>query len=207
MMVMMIMIMILLQNQTWVHFPCTVKSTYWQWVAVKESVWLMQVQVRSPGQLVLKRCGLAKVFQGKVYKDRMREGGCEVCDQFVDILLIGWWWGNWESTSSAFGFQRIWGLRACGQHIVNFFHLVGVSVSATAPRTWLRMSPIVLEGELMVLNFVEWLNYYYFVLLDCIPFFLRFLSSLIKFILFCKVSLKTKGRQRTLVGVYSGKAS
>ena len=56
------------------------------------------------------------------------------------------------------------------------------------------MSPIVLEGELMVLNFVEWLNYYYFVLLDCFPFFLHFLSSLIKFILFCKVSLKTKGR-------------
>ena len=59
----------------------------------------------------------------------------------------------------------------------------------------------------MVLHFVEWLNYYYLVLLDCFPFFLRFLSSQIKFILFCKVSLKTKGRQRILVGVYSGKAS
>ena len=54
------------------------------------------------------------------------------------------------------------------------------------------MSPIVLEGELMVLNFVEWLNYYYFVLLDCFPFFLHFLSSLIKFILFCKVSLSAR---------------
>ena len=26
-----------------------------------------------------------------------------MCDQLVDILLIGWWWGNWESTSSTSG--------------------------------------------------------------------------------------------------------
>ena len=90
-MVMMIMIMILLQNQTWRHFRCTMKPTYWQRAAVKGSAWLMQVQVRSPGQLVLKRCGLAKGFQGKAYKDGMREGGCEVCDQLVDILLTDWW--------------------------------------------------------------------------------------------------------------------
>ena len=28
-------------------------------------------------------------FQGKVYKDRVREGACDTCDQFVDMLLIG----------------------------------------------------------------------------------------------------------------------
>ena len=52
------------------------------------------------------------------------------CDQLMDFLLIGWWWGKWESASSTFWFQPVWGLRACEQHTVNFSHLVGVSVSA-----------------------------------------------------------------------------
>ena len=52
------------------------------------------------------------------------------CDQLVDIFLIGWWWGKWESASSAFSFQWVWGLPACGQHTINFSHLVEVSVSA-----------------------------------------------------------------------------
>ena len=51
-------------------------------------------------------------------------------DQLLGILLTGWWWGKWESASSTFCFQSVWGLRACGQHTVNFSHLVGVSVSA-----------------------------------------------------------------------------
>ena len=46
------------------------------------------------------------------------------------FLLIGWWWGNLESQSKAFSFQPVWGLHACGQHTVNFFSLVGDSVSA-----------------------------------------------------------------------------
>ena len=50
--------------------------------------------------------------------------------QLVDILLIGWWGGNRESASSTFWFLLVWGLRACGQHAVNFSHLMGVSVSA-----------------------------------------------------------------------------
>ena len=48
----------------------------------------------------------------------------------MDILLIGWWGGNWELASSTFWFVLVWGLRACGQHAVNFSHLMGVSVSA-----------------------------------------------------------------------------
>ena len=51
-------------------------------------------------------------------------------DQLVDIILTGWWGGKREPTSSAFWFQPVWGVRACGQHTVNFPHLVGVSVSA-----------------------------------------------------------------------------
>ena len=50
-------------------------------------------------------------------------------DQLVDILLIGWWGGKWASASSTW-FQLVWGLHACGQHVVNFSHLEVVSVSA-----------------------------------------------------------------------------
>ena len=31
----------------------------------------------------------------------------------VDILVTGWWGGNWESASSAFWFQLVWYLHAC----------------------------------------------------------------------------------------------
>ena len=52
----------------------------------------------------------------------------------MNILLIGWWWGNWvifqESASSAFWFQTIWSLPACGQHAVNFIHVVKVLLYA-----------------------------------------------------------------------------
>lgn len=40
---------------------------------------------------MLKRPKLLEVFQGKVFKDRVKEGGCAMCDQLIDILLIGWW--------------------------------------------------------------------------------------------------------------------
>ena len=75
---------------------------------------------------MLKRSELSKGFQGKVFKDRVREGHCGVCDQLVDTLLIG----NRESTSSAFWSRLFWGLCACGQPTVNFSHLMGVSVAA-----------------------------------------------------------------------------
>ena len=58
---------------------------------VEKNSFIAGHQARCPGQLVLKRSALSKGFQGKVYKDRVREGVCEVCDQLVDILLIGWW--------------------------------------------------------------------------------------------------------------------
>ena len=52
-------------------------------------------------------------------------------DQLVDILLMGWWGGKWESASSTFWFQPVWGLLLVGrQHTVNFSHLVRVSVPA-----------------------------------------------------------------------------
>ena len=80
-------------------------------------------------QLLLKIAELLDDFQGKVFKDRVRERGWEVLDQLVDILLIGWRWGDQGSisTSSNFWVPLIWGLCACGQHTVNFFSLVGAN--------------------------------------------------------------------------------
>ena len=40
---------------------------------------------------MLKGLELPEGFQGKLYKDRVRERSCGVCDQLMDILLIGWW--------------------------------------------------------------------------------------------------------------------
>ena len=59
----------------------------------------------------------------------MRRGLCGACDHLMDVLVIDGDRGNWETASSAFYFQPVWALCACGQHIVNFLHLVGVSVS------------------------------------------------------------------------------
>lgn len=51
-------------------------------------------------------------------------------DQLTGILLIGWWCGNGESASSPFWFQLVCGLCTSGQHTINFFPLIGISVSA-----------------------------------------------------------------------------
>ena len=40
---------------------------------------------------MLKRPQLLEGFQGKGFKDRVREVGDGVHDQLVNILLIGWW--------------------------------------------------------------------------------------------------------------------
>ena len=83
---------------------------------------------------MFKRPELPEGFQGKVYKDKVREGICRVCDQLIEILLVGWQWGNWESAPSNFWLQPVWGLQACGQRKVNFFQLVGVLVYANSSK-------------------------------------------------------------------------
>ena len=52
--------------------------------------------------------------------------------------------------------------------------------------------PIVYEEELKVLDFVQWLKHYYFVLPDCFPFLLHFLTSLIKLTLWVKFFYRQK---------------
>ena len=109
--------------------PHAVKPIYCYEVVVKESTaFIAGHQARSPGQLVVKRPWTPHGFQGKVFKDREREGSCEVCDQLVDSLLTGCWWSGVNILSLLV--PRIWCLRATEPHTVNFFHLVEVSVSA-----------------------------------------------------------------------------
>ena len=109
---------------------------------------LWGVPSKSPGQLVLKRPELLKSFQGKVYKDRVREGVGGVCDQLLDILPIPWQWGKQESTLSTFWFQMIWAV---------YRSLLppggGVSICKITQRTWLRILSTDLEEELNVLDF------------------------------------------------------
>ena len=57
----------------------------------ESSVFIAGHQARSPGQLVFKRTKLLEGFQRKVFKDRVKEVGCGVRGQLMDILLIGWW--------------------------------------------------------------------------------------------------------------------
>ena len=40
-------------------------------------------------------------------------------NQLVDILLIGWWWGNQESVSLTLWFPQVLGLLACGQQLTS----------------------------------------------------------------------------------------
>ena len=123
--------------------------------------------------------------------------GREVHDQLMDIL--GWWWGNQESTSSTFWFWLVWGLHACGQHIVNFFYPVGVSVSAKQLKGhgWEYIySP---WGETKG----PWLCLVAKLLLFCLvwffPLFLHFLTSLIKLTLWVQFFCRRDSR-RTVGG-------
>ena len=57
------------------------------------------------------------------------------CDHLVDILLIGWWLGYWESASSTFWFQSVWGLHAYGQHtVISSTQWRGFSICKTVQR-------------------------------------------------------------------------
>ena len=95
-------VMVLSPDHTWAHSSVH-KAKLLTPVVVKESEeFIAGHQARNPGKLVLKRPWTPNGFQGKVFKDRVREGSCEVYDQLVDSLLTGWWWGNRESTSSIF---------------------------------------------------------------------------------------------------------
>ena len=128
---------------------------------------------KEQGQPVTQKGKISRWLSGKDFW-RQSEGEC--CgEQLLGNLLISWWWCNWKPTSSTFFYHLVYGLLASGQHAVYFFHLVGVSVSTNSLRIWLRILSVALEEVFKVLEFDEWLNYYYCLLLDCFPIFSYFL--------------------------------
>ena len=141
-------------------------------------------------QLILKRPELPMAFRQRFIKTgRGRRWHC-VCDQLVDTLLIGWWWGNWESVSST---------SQSGVYV-----LVG-SMQLTSPTwwgcQWLQNSPRNLAQNiiyspwrvtkglwicLLAQLLIPVLNCCPLSCIFCIPVFplsLYFLTSLIKYIL------------------------
>ena len=88
--------MLLLLNQTWVHFPVHNKANLLTQVVVKESTaFIAGHQARSPGQLVLKTPDLPEGFQESIFKARWRDGAQGLWSaraQFwlVDGEVMGW---------------------------------------------------------------------------------------------------------------------
>ena len=80
---------------------------------------------------MLKRPKLPDGFQGKVFNARVRERveGC-VISSWTFLLLVGSVVTGSQHCQPSGSIQPVCGLRACGQHIVNFFHLLGVLGSA-----------------------------------------------------------------------------
>ena len=86
-----------------------------------------------------------------------------------------------ESLSSVFWFQPVWSLCTGGQHAVNFLHLVvvGFLISSKQVKNMCQDNIYSTWGGTRVLDLVLWVSYYYFVLLDCFPLFLHFLTFII----------------------------
>ena len=99
---------------------------------------------------------------GRVFKGNIRSEGGRVPDQLTDILLIGCCWGC-EFQLSVFRLQTVWGPSACGQHAVNFFHLVGVLMSAKQLKDMTQNIIYSPRGGTKCPWLCSWLNYYYFV--------------------------------------------
>ena len=63
---------------------------------------LSQMPSKESKQLVLKMPELPKAFRKQFLKTGWVRGVVGCCDQLMAIPLIGWWWGNQESTSLTF---------------------------------------------------------------------------------------------------------
>ena len=65
-------------------------------------------------------------------------------DLLVDILLIGWWWGKWESASSTFWFQLVWVYELMGSipltQSKDIFRFIAWEGTSTLPQGWTIMS-------------------------------------------------------------------
>ena len=99
-------------------------------------------------------------------------------------------WGQFSELSQLMSWLQ------SGHNVVNFFHLVWVSVSIRQLTGYCSEYSIALEEELKVLDCASWLNFYCLVSFDSFPLFLHFLPPVIKLILWLKF-FHGKGRQKT----------
>ena len=151
---------------------------------VKESSVYCRHQARCPEQLVLKRPECPKGFLEKVIKDRVREGSCGACAQLVDILLIGWWWGNQESTSSTFWFQLVWEIyMLVGSKQLTSSIWWRIQYLQNISRVWLRILCVYSSREGTKASWLCLMVKLLLFCLACFPLFLHFHTYLIKFIL------------------------
>ena len=161
-------------NQTWVYQPVLSKANLLTLGCSEGKVQhflkgvKQGIQVASAPKVWISRW---LGFQGSFLKTRRgrRVVGCVISS---DTLLIGWWRLIGSLTSSTFWFQMVWGLCACGQHTVNFFHLGNFSFYKTAQRTHLRISTA-LEEELKILDSFLMAK----LLLFCLAWLFSFLST------------------------------
>ena len=130
------------------------------------------------------------------------------CDQLVDILLIGWWWGNWESASWPFWFQPVWS---------GVYMLVGSGQLTSS--TWWGIQYLQNSSKDRAQNIIyspwgrtkgPWLCLMAKVLLFCLAWLFSFLSAFSHFsdwfYSLTKFFLQTKGRQRTWMGSVLGRS-
>ena len=77
-------------------------------------------------------------------------------DQLVDILLMGWWWGKWESASATFWFQQVWVYALVGsiqfpstwrgfQYLQNNSKILLCVSTEGEPRPWPTATPLFLS--------------------------------------------------------------
>ena len=81
-----------------------VKPIYWHQLSFSggKMQCLSQMPSKESKQLVLKMPELPKAFRKQFLKTGWVRGVVGCCDQLMAIPLIGWWWGNQESTSLTF---------------------------------------------------------------------------------------------------------
>ena len=116
-----------------------------------------RLQARRTGNLHSKRLKLPDRFQGRTFKDGLRER-ILACNHLVHNSLTVRSQGDGSNLSGVC--MLVGSMQLTSSVWWRLHHL------QNSWRLWLRKLPIVLEEELKVLGFVLWLNCYDFVLLD-----------------------------------------
>lgn len=124
----------LLPNQAGVCLPDVHQSWSTDGAVVKEStMFTAGHQTRRMGSLCAKDMSSSIAFQEGFWKT-LRGERHRVHDQLMPNSLMGWWWGNSDvsgiSAISLLVPASLGFMCTGGQHAANFFHLVGVLVSA-----------------------------------------------------------------------------